>query len=102
MKLFFRMVTFLVLVGVFGVVLWCALAPSPDRKVGGCKSNTPELSGVRDFGDGVLRDGICVVRSEARRGSMCAGFHLSGDGLLRGSSAGGGAVAGAGAIFRSG
>ncbi len=30
MKIFFRLVTFLVLAGVFGVVLWCALAPSPD------------------------------------------------------------------------
>lgn len=30
MKLFFRLVTFLLLAVVFGVVLWCALAPSPD------------------------------------------------------------------------
>jgi len=30
MKIFFRLVTFLVLAGVFGVVLWCALAPTPD------------------------------------------------------------------------
>ena len=30
MKIFFRLVTFLVLTGVFGVVLWCALAPTPD------------------------------------------------------------------------
>ena len=30
MKLFFRLATFLVLAAVFGVVLWCALAPTPD------------------------------------------------------------------------
>jgi hypothetical protein len=30
MKIFFRLLTFLVLASVFGVVLWCALAPSPD------------------------------------------------------------------------
>ncbi len=30
MKIFFRLVTFLVLAVVFGVVLWCALAPTPD------------------------------------------------------------------------
>ena len=30
MKIIFRLLTFLGLVGVFGVVLWCALAPSPD------------------------------------------------------------------------
>ncbi len=30
MKIFFRLVTFLGLAGVFGVVVWCALAPSPD------------------------------------------------------------------------
>ena len=30
MKLFFRLATFLVLTAVFGAVLWCALAPTPD------------------------------------------------------------------------
>ncbi len=30
MKIFLRLVTFLGLAGVFGVVLWCALAPTPD------------------------------------------------------------------------
>jgi hypothetical protein len=30
MKIFFRVVTFLVLAGMFAVVLWCALAPSPN------------------------------------------------------------------------
>lgn len=30
MKIVFRLLTFLVLAGVFGVVLWCAIAPSPD------------------------------------------------------------------------
>jgi hypothetical protein len=30
MKIFLRLVAFLGLAGVFGVVLWCALAPTPD------------------------------------------------------------------------
>jgi hypothetical protein len=30
MKIVFRLLTFLILAVVFGVVLWCAIAPSPD------------------------------------------------------------------------
>ena len=72
------------------------------RKVGGCESDLPEFSGVRDFGDGFLRDGICVVRSESRGGAMRAGVHLGDDSFLRCRGGGGGAGAAAGSVFRSG
>ncbi len=74
---------------------------SVDREVGGCESDVPQFSGVRNFGDGFLCGGVRLVRSGSRGGSMRAGVYRGGDGLLRGGGDGSGAGALAGAVFRS-